>query len=30
MHDWFAQTGQGYGTEYRWMRSGTSLGNVRA
>ena len=21
MHDWFTQTGQGYGTEYRWMRS---------
>jgi lipopolysaccharide assembly outer membrane protein LptD (OstA) len=30
MHDWFTQTGQGYGTEYRWMRSGTSLGNLRA
>jgi lipopolysaccharide assembly outer membrane protein LptD (OstA) len=30
MHDWFTQTGQGYGSEYRWMRSGTSLGNLRA
>ena len=30
MHDWFTQTGQGYGTEYRWMRSATSLGNLRA
>ncbi|MGE0359588.1 MAG: LPS-assembly protein LptD [Vicinamibacterales bacterium] len=30
MHDWFAQTGQGYGTEYRWMRSATNVGNLRA
>jgi lipopolysaccharide assembly outer membrane protein LptD (OstA) len=30
MHDWFTQTGQGYGTEYRWLRSPTSLGNLRA
>ena len=30
MHDWFTQTGQGYGSEYRWMRSATSLGNLRA
>jgi lipopolysaccharide assembly outer membrane protein LptD (OstA) len=30
LHDWFAQTGQGYGTEYRWMRSPTNAGNVRA
>jgi lipopolysaccharide assembly outer membrane protein LptD (OstA) len=30
MHDWFTQTGQGYGSEYRWLRSPTSLGNLRA
>jgi lipopolysaccharide assembly outer membrane protein LptD (OstA) len=30
MHDWFAQTGQGYGTEYRWVRSAANSGNVRA
>ena len=30
LHDWFAQTGQGYGTEYRWMRSATNVGNLRA
>lgn len=30
MHDWFAQTGQGYGSEYRWIRSATSTGNIRA
>ncbi len=30
MHDWFTATGQGYGTEYRWMRSPTSIGNLRA
>lgn len=30
MHDWFAQTGQGYGTEYRWLRSATNSGNLRA
>jgi lipopolysaccharide assembly outer membrane protein LptD (OstA) len=30
MHDWFAQTGQGYGTEYRWLRSATNSGNIRA
>jgi lipopolysaccharide assembly outer membrane protein LptD (OstA) len=30
LHDWYAQTGQGYGTEYRWMRSATNVGNVRA
>jgi lipopolysaccharide assembly outer membrane protein LptD (OstA) len=30
MHDWFTATGQGYGTEYRWMRSAASVGNLRA
>lgn len=30
MHDWFTQTGHGYGAEYRWVRSGASNGNVRA
>ena len=30
MHDWFTQTGQGYGTEYRWVRSGASNGNLKA
>lgn len=30
MHDWFTQTGQGYGTEYRWVRTPTANGNVRA
>lgn len=30
MHDWFTQTGYGYGSEYRWVRSGTSNGNLRA
>ena len=30
LHDWYAQTGQGYGSEYRWVRSPTSVGNLRA
>ena len=30
MHDWFTQTGQGFGTEYRWVRTPTSNGNLRA
>jgi lipopolysaccharide assembly outer membrane protein LptD (OstA) len=30
LHDWYTQTGQGYGTEYRWVRSATSNGNLRA
>ena len=30
LHDWFTATGQGYGSEYRWMRSATSIGNLRA
>lgn len=30
MHDWFTQTGQGYGSEYRWIRSSTSNGNIKA
>ncbi len=30
MHDWFTQTGQGYGSEYRWVRSGASNGTLRA
>ncbi len=30
MHDWFTQTGQGYGSEYRWIRSATSNGNIKA
>lgn len=30
MHDWYTQTGYGYGTEYRWVRSGASNGNLRA
>ncbi|MGE0813105.1 MAG: LPS-assembly protein LptD [Vicinamibacterales bacterium] len=30
MHDWYTQTGQGYGSEYRWVRSATSNGNLRA
>ena len=30
MHDWFTQTGYGYGSEYRWVRSGASSGNLRA
>jgi lipopolysaccharide assembly outer membrane protein LptD (OstA) len=30
LHDWYTATGQGYGSEYRWMRSPTSAGNLRA
>lgn len=30
LHDWFTTTGQGYGTEYRWIRTATSSGNIRA
>ena len=30
MHDWFTSRGQGYGTEYRWIRSGAANGNIRA
>ncbi len=30
LHDWFTQTGQGYGTEYRWLRSATNAGDLRA
>ena len=30
MHDWFTSRGQGYGTEYRWIRSGTANGNIKA
>jgi LPS-assembly protein len=30
LHDWYTQTGQGYGSEYRWVRSATSNGNLRA
>ena len=30
VHDWFTSRGQGYGTEYRWIRSGTANGNIRA
>ncbi len=30
MHDWFTSRGQGYGSEYRWVRSGTANGNIRA
>jgi LPS-assembly protein len=27
-HNWFSKTGQGYGTEYRYVASGASAGNV--
>jgi len=30
MHDWYTATGQGYGTEYRWVSTPTSNGNLRA
>ncbi|MBP7776619.1 MAG: LPS-assembly protein LptD [Acidobacteria bacterium] len=30
MHDWFTSRGQGYGTEYRWIRSATANGNIKA
>lgn len=30
MHDWFTSRGQGYGTEYRWIRSGSANGNIKA
>ena len=30
MHDWYTATGQGYGTEYRWVNTPTSNGNLRA
>ncbi len=30
MHDWFANTGQGFGSEYRYNFGGGSDGNVRA
>ena len=30
MHDWYTATGQGYGTEYRWVSTPTSSGNLRA
>ena len=30
MHDWFTQTGYGYGSEYRWVRGGASSGNLKA
>jgi len=30
MHDWFTSRGQGYGSEYRWIRSGSSNGNIKA
>ena len=30
MHDWFTATGQGYGSEYRWVATPTSNGNLRA
>ena len=29
MHDWFTSRGQGYGTEYRWIRSGSANGNIK-
>lgn len=28
-HDWFTKTGQGFGTEYRYVAGGESNGNVR-
>jgi hypothetical protein len=28
-HDWFSRTGQGYGTEYRYVASSSSSGQVR-
>ncbi len=30
LHDWFTASGQGYGAEYRWVRTPTSNGNLRA
>ena len=30
MHDWFTSRGQGYGTDNRWIRSGTANGNIKA
>jgi lipopolysaccharide assembly outer membrane protein LptD (OstA) len=30
LHDWYTQTGYGYGSEYRWVRSALSNGNLRA
>jgi len=30
MHDWYTATGQGYGTDYRWVSTPTSNGNLRA
>ncbi len=30
LHDWFTATGQGYGAEYRWVRTPTSTGTLRA
>jgi LPS-assembly protein len=29
MHDWFSKTGQGYGTEYRYVASSSSNGQLR-
>jgi LPS-assembly protein len=29
MHDWFSRTGQGYGTEYRYVASSSSNGQLR-
>ncbi|HUU36213.1 MAG TPA: putative LPS assembly protein LptD [Vicinamibacterales bacterium] len=30
LHDWYTARGQGYGTEYRWVATPTSGGNLRA
>ncbi len=30
MHDWYTATGQGYGSEYRWVTTPTSNGTLRA
>jgi LPS-assembly protein len=30
VHDWFSRTGQGYGGEYRYIRSATADGNAQA
>lgn len=30
LHDWFTARGQGYGTEYRWVRSGAANGTIKA
>ena len=30
LHDWYTATGQGYGSEYRWVTTPTSNGTLRA